>query len=208
MAPKNQWICTAEKTILTSPVMEVIERSCQSSEDNRTHSFFLLKSNDWCNIIPITDKGTIVLVKQFRIGINTHTLEIPGGVVDSDDTDPQSAAVRELIEETGYVPRPNARCQSLGWTFPNPAIQNNRVHFFMIGPVCKEKPQDLDKGELIETVEVSIEKFIEKLVRGEIKHALILNAFLHLLLQSNDALKILQSQLSHPAISVLCPENL
>lgn len=196
MSEKNKWICTHEKMILTSPVMEIIEKNCQSSEDKRTHQFYLLKSNDWCNIIPITEDGKIVLVNQFRIGVDEHTLEIPGGVIDSEDSSPAEASIRELTEETGYVPLPNAQLINLGWTYPNPAIQNNKVHCFIIGPVRKEKAQTLDKGELIETVELPIKTFIHSLIQGEIKHALILNAFLNLLLRAPESSSTLHSQLS------------
>jgi ADP-ribose pyrophosphatase len=94
--PKNTWICTSEKKILTSPVMEIIEQDCRSSEDDRFHRFYLLRSKDWCNIIPITHDGKVVFVKQFRIGISQHTLEVPGGIIDPNDRDLEAAAIREI----------------------------------------------------------------------------------------------------------------
>lgn len=192
---KNKWICTEEKTLVRSPFMEIIQRECKSSEDNRTHRFFLFKSRDWCNIIPITADGKVVLVKQFRIGVSEHTLEIPGGVVDPADTDIQTAAIREMAEETGYVPLPHARCIPLGWTHPNPAIQDNRCHLFVVGPVQKQKNQSLDPGEMIEVSEVPIEEFLKNLTQSEITHALILNAFLLLLLKAPETLSILSREL-------------
>jgi len=184
--PKNSWICENEKTLLSSPVMELIERQCRSSEqtDHRL-KFYLLRSKDWCNIIPITEDGKIVMVKQYRIGVSKHTLEIPGGVIDPEDEHYQAAAIRELQEETGYMPLPGAQCLNLGWVFPNPAIMDNRCHSYVIGPVRKNAPQNLDPGEMIEVVEVPIMEIPEKILNGEVSHSLMLNTFFLLALQSH-----------------------
>ena len=189
---KNKWICETEETLVDTPIMELTCQHCKSSEDGRKHKFYCLKSNHWCNIIPVTETGHVVLVKQFRVGIGNFTLEIPGGVMDPADSDMKAGAVRELTEETGYTPLPNARYISLGWSFANPAIQNNRCHSFVIGPVRKSKKQNLDQGEMIETMEVRIEEIPDLIKNGQISHALILNAFFHLLIQSENGLKPLE----------------
>lgn len=186
-AEKNSWIAESERTVVSSPVMEVIEQTCRSSEDERQHNFYILRSRDWANIIPVTEDGKIVLVKQYRIGIARHTVEIPGGVADSGETDAQVAAIREMTEETGYVPLPGARCLHVGTSFPNPAIQNNRVHSFVIGPVRRAGPQKLDSGEMIEVIEVPIHEIPKMLDKGAIDHALIANAFLQLAFRSPSA---------------------
>jgi ADP-ribose pyrophosphatase len=64
--------------------------------------FVVIASADWCNVIAVTPDGKLVLVRQFRFGIEEFSLEIPGGIIDPGET-PVAAAVRELREETGYV---------------------------------------------------------------------------------------------------------
>lgn len=190
------WITETEKSLGRSSVLEIVERLCHTSEEtDRKHRFFILKSNDWCNIIPITENGNVVFVRQFRVGTDNHTLEIPGGVVDSSDGDIQSAAIRELKEETGYVPLPDSKCINLGWTYPNPAIQGNRCHSFIIGPVKKHSPQNLDHGEMIRVLEMPIEEIPDRILSGEIKHALMLNTFFFLALHSIDGKKLLKNAL-------------
>ena len=60
------------------------------------------------------------MIKQYRHGSKKITLEIPGGLVD--DEHPEKAALRELLEETGYQ---GNGVTYLGATNPNPAIFNN-----------------------------------------------------------------------------------
>jgi ADP-ribose pyrophosphatase len=192
---KNSWICQSERTLISSPVISIVEQICRSSEDQREHTFYQMRSHDWCNIIPVTEDGKIVLIRQYRIGIAAHTLEVPGGVADPTDVDLQAAAVRELEEETGYAPLPGARCVSLGWTHPNPAILNNRCHSFVVGPVKRVKAQSLDPGEMIDVEEVTLNELAARIERGEITHALMLNAFFFLLMRSREGSGLLAREL-------------
>ncbi|OFZ80713.1 MAG: hypothetical protein A2583_06870 [Bdellovibrionales bacterium RIFOXYD1_FULL_53_11] len=181
---KNTWIKVRDRRLVRSPVMEIVERVSRSSEDGRRHRFYFFKSSDWCNIIPVTADGKVILVRQHRAGISRHTTEIPGGVSDPGDKNMMRTALRELAEETGYVPVSGAKCRSLGWTHPNPAIQDNKCHSFAVGPVAKKKALSLDDGEMIETIEVPVEK-IPALIGGkQMTHALMLNTFFFLMLKS------------------------
>src|SRR5206468_3210736 len=146
----------------------VVERRCHSSEDQRPFTFYVLKSRDWCNIIPVTEDGKVVFVKQYRIGASVHTTEIPGGVADPEDSDLQAAALREMEEETGYVALPGARCEALGSTLPNPAILDNHCHSFVVGPVRRSNEQRLDAGEMIEVVEIPLQEIPARIRSGEI----------------------------------------
>src|SRR5881394_1416482 len=64
--------------------------------------FFIVDCGDWCNIVPLTRDGHVVMVRQQRHGVGQETLELPGGMVDATDPSPLEAARRELLEETGY----------------------------------------------------------------------------------------------------------
>jgi 8-oxo-dGTP pyrophosphatase MutT (NUDIX family) len=195
MSARNRWITRSEKILVTSPVLDILQRDCVSSEDGREHRFYLLTSKDWCNIVPVTREGKVVMVRQFRVGISGHTLEFPGGVADGEGEDARAAALRELAEETGYAPLPDARVQDLGWSFPNPAILNNRSHCFAVGPVARQGAQELDAGEMIEVVELSFAEIPERIARGEIRHALTLNTLFFLLLQARDGRELLTREL-------------
>ncbi len=176
------WKILSEETVLTTPIMTLRSQQCRAPE-GREQKFYILRTRDWCNVIPITEDGKIVLVRQYRQGSGKVSLEIPGGVADPEDKDLEAAAVREMEEETGYTLMPGARRQYLGWTYSNPAILDNRVHSFIAGPVRRSKTQHLDSGELIDVVELPLSEVAEAIRDGRINHALIVNAFFKLLIR-------------------------
>lgn len=135
----------------------------------REGDFYILRTNDWVNVVALTEEDDLVLIEQWRQGVLRVTLEIPGGIVD-DGEDPLSAAVRELAEETGYE-APEWR--ALSSIEPNPAIQDNRCHTFVALGARRTKDQAFDAHEQCRVV---LEPWIEAgrlLARGEITHALV-----------------------------------
>ena len=53
-------------------------------------------------MVPLTDDGDVILIKQFRPPVNGYVIELPAGLCDIGET-LEDAARRELIEETGYA---------------------------------------------------------------------------------------------------------
>ena len=89
-----------KKKYYSSPIVTLFEEKLKTP-DKKSKKVITLDAPDWVNIIPITSHNKVVFVEQFRYGIENTTLEIPGGMVDSGESN-QIAAERELVEETGY----------------------------------------------------------------------------------------------------------
>jgi len=140
---------------------------------NSHHDFFIIEPTNWVNIIALTENEEVILVKQYRYGIQNITLEIPGGMIDEGES-PEQAAKRELLEETGYE---SSHWQLIGITDPNPAIQNNKCHTFLAKNSKFTKSPNLDNTEEIEILNTPL-KEIPKLIQGSyITHSLVITAF-------------------------------
>ena len=144
-----------------------------SPRTHHAHDFYILESTDWVNVIPITPRREVVLVRQYRHGTREVTLEIPGGIVEPEDS-PEDAARRELIEETGYKER---EMVLLGSVNPNPAFLTNRCYTYVARDVVRMKMQEQDEKEDIEVVLRPLEEVPRLIREGEITHALVLAAF-------------------------------
>lgn len=157
---------------------EFYEHPAQSGE----RSFFVIEAQDWTNVIAVTPDDEVVMIRQFRPGVRGVRLEIPGGVIETDE-DPARAASRELREETGYSgDAPELLCM----TEPNPALQSNRCWSYLVRNARLTSGVEPDQDEVIETVLVPGHD-LERVVReGELCHALLLVPMLHYLVRRRD----------------------
>ncbi len=170
---KNFWEVQDRKIIYKSGIVSFKEEKCYHTKKKIIHPFFKMEFLDWVNIVPLTTKEEVVLVKQYRFGIDEVTLEVPAGTLDKGEQDPQLAAQRELLEETGYS---SNDIVSLGKVAANPAIQNNYCHFYLAKDVILTSEQDLDLTEDIEIELVKLTEIDSLISSGQIKHSLsILN---------------------------------
>ena len=135
--------------------------------------YYVIDAPNWINVIPITDEGEVLMVRQFRFGVAQPTLEIPGGMCDGDE-DPAVAAARELLEETGYRA---GTVEEIGWVHPNPPIQNNRCYTFLARGLERVAEPDPDPDEAFEQLALPRSELDELIGNGEINHALVLAAF-------------------------------
>ncbi|MDP1989951.1 MAG: NUDIX hydrolase [Syntrophales bacterium] len=144
-----------------------------SPRTGEEHDFIVLESAPWVNVIALTDREEVVLIRQYRHGIREVTLEIPGGLVEAAD-EPPAAAKRELLEETGYR---GEEWIDLGYVHPNPAIQNNRCHTFLALGAKPAGAQSLDDKEDIAVVLKPLAEIPSLIREGAITHALVVCAF-------------------------------
>lgn len=109
-------------------------------------------------IIALTADNKVILAKQFRAGPEKIMYELPGGGMEPGEN-PKEAVIRELAEETGYVP--DGDVEHLGDIYKD-AYTNTVWHYF-IAYNCRpnDKGQKLDPAEFIEPILVTIPELIE-----------------------------------------------
>jgi 8-oxo-dGTP pyrophosphatase MutT (NUDIX family) len=167
------WKCIRSRTNQSYRVFSIRTDTTLSPRTGAEHEFYVIESGDWVNIIPITADQKVVMIQQYRHGSKQITLEIPGGLVDPGDT-PESAASRELLEETGYRA---AEWKKIGVVNPNPAIFSNRCHTFLARNLTKVGSPTLDQTEDIDVVLLSLSDIPGLIRKGVIDHALVIAAF-------------------------------
>lgn len=128
----------------------------------------VLRMPDWVMTVAIDAAGQFVLVRQLRFGIAAETIEPAGGLVDPGET-PIAAGLRELFEETGYK---GQVVKSMGSTAPNPALQDNRCHFFLVREATRAGTHAGDAEEQVEPVLWSRAEVEAGLASGQFCHAL------------------------------------
>ena len=79
------WQRLTSKTVYSCRIFSLREDRKRSPRTGKGHDFYLLDAGEWINIIPITADEQVVLIRQYRHGVDDFTLEIPGGMADPED---------------------------------------------------------------------------------------------------------------------------
>ncbi|MEL7021149.1 MAG: NUDIX hydrolase [Bacteroidota bacterium] len=138
----------------------------------------ILESADAANVVAITEDENIVLVRQYRFGIQAYTLELPGGFIETEE-DHLLAAQRELQEETGYT---GTDWTYLGSIASNPVFMDSVIHQYVARGVSKTELVRLDEGEDVEIVLLSPDEVIGLLKKGAITHPHSVTALMKVLI--------------------------
>jgi ADP-ribose pyrophosphatase len=138
MAFDNKW-CKVRREVVGLPSGLVID------------DYFLNIRPDVVLILPVTEEGNAIMVRQYKHGAGEVLLEFPGGVIDPEDASPLAAAERELREETGYSA---SRLEELTVFYDNPTKDTNKIYCFLARDSRKTHETKFDATEDIETVEI------------------------------------------------------
>ncbi len=179
----KEWESTGQRRELCrTSVLALESEVLRCPRTGAEHEFITFRLPDWVNVIAVTPEKRIVAIRQFRCGSRSVEWEIPGGCVDPSDPDPVAAGVRELAEETGFRGK-NARV--IGSVNPNPAFQNNHSWTVLVEEAVRTGDPAMEVTEDIETVLLEPSRFLELIRSGEMRYALVMNAFLFYLLERN-----------------------
>jgi len=169
-----RWEKLGQTPQLKTRIFDVLGARYRHPARGTEREFIVINPPDWVNVVALTPDHHIVLVRQFRYGIDEFSLEIPGGVMEPGE-DPVTAGLRELREETGYTGAP---AKLLGSVHPNPAIQSNRCHFVFVETAVKSQAIEWDTDEEIHVTTQPIGEVLALAHAGGIVHSLVLNALM------------------------------
>ena len=119
-------------------------------------------------LIPVTDSGEIVLVRQYRHAIGRSVWELPAGSL-KDGEDPRTATVRECHEEIGLIP---SSVERLGAFFPTPGYSDEEMTFYratgLRAPADDDPAAQQDEDEEIEARTFSVDAIRQMVASGDI----------------------------------------
>ncbi|MBI2578134.1 MAG: NUDIX domain-containing protein [Candidatus Aenigmarchaeota archaeon] len=148
----------AEREVFKTSIFTIKEIDLKLKNDKKI-TFNLVEKKDSSLIVPITDDGKLILIKEYFAAIDDYQLSLPKGRVDSGN--PLEAANRELQEEIGYKA---GELISLGTLIVSPGNTRHKTHVYLARKLAKNKlPGDEDEEmELTKIPFEHFEKFIDK----------------------------------------------
>ncbi|MEH2179019.1 NUDIX hydrolase [Nostoc sp.] len=164
----KKWKILKSKMVLDNPWCQVRQDEIELSNGKIIDDYFVSIRPDVAMILPITSNKEIIFVWQYRHAIGEFFLELPAGNFDSAKESAEVAAIRELREETGYIPQEFRKIATL---YDKPSKDTNQIHLFLAENVGKVGEQQLDITEEIEVVFIPVESVLDKILQGEISVA-------------------------------------
>lgn len=125
-------------------------------------------------IIALTDRGTMYMVRQYRVAVDETIIEIPAGLVDPGET-PQEAAERELQEEIKFKP---GKLTYLLDAYSSPGCTNEKLSIF-VAQDLEPSEMDFDETEFLDVLELPIEDLYRDIMNFKINDAKTVIAILY-----------------------------
>jgi ADP-ribose pyrophosphatase len=124
-------------------------------------------------ILPIDADGRILFVRQYRHATGKELLELPAGALDPGET-PESCAMREIREETGYAA---GNLTKLGEFYLAPGYSTEYMVVYLATDL-HHSPLPGDQDEFITLIPIAVEEAYRLAIRGDVQDGKSLAALL------------------------------
>lgn len=168
------WTVLRRRTLVERRYLELREEHVRLANGQEIDDFYVIDMSDWAAVLCVTTANEIVLVRQYRHGVAKESIELPAGALEPNE-DPDVAAARELLEETGYASQRWSRIAVLA---TDPSRQTAHAHFYCALQAERVRAPALDEAEELTVQLVSPAELFELIERGEITHGLHVAAIL------------------------------
>lgn len=117
-------------------------------------------------VVPLTDAGEVLMVRQYRHAVRETLLEVVAGTLEPGE-EPLACARRELLEEVGAAA---AQWEPLAVLYPSPGVMSEVMHLFLARGLTEGAPRGTEEEELA-TERLTLEEALARVRRGEIRDA-------------------------------------
>lgn len=162
-----KWRTLNSDYIIRRPWLTARRDTVELPNSTINDEYYVLEYPDWINVIATTTEDKFVLIRQYRHAIGLTCHEIVAGVIEKGEQ-PEEAARRELLEETGFGGGTWHKLMSIA---PNASTSTNYTHCLVATGVEKQGTQHLDPTEDIEVCLMSRNELYNLLEGGEIIQA-------------------------------------
>ncbi|TAE58989.1 MAG: NUDIX hydrolase [Nostocales cyanobacterium] len=169
MGNLERWNVVSSQMLINHRFCQVRRDAVELPSGKIIDDFFVYVKPDIALILPITKNEEVVFVRQYRHAVGEFFIELPAGRFNVDEEDAQTAALRELREETGYY---SENVRKITTLYDNPSKETNQIHLFLAEDVVKVgEPENLDVTEEIDVILIPINEIFDKITTGEISVA-------------------------------------
>lgn len=168
------WHVLDSKLLIDERWLQLREDRVRLANGHEIERFHVIHGPDWASVLCVTNDSEVVLVRQYRHGAGSPSLELPAGVIEPHET-PEEAARRELLEETGYESDDWVSIQSVS---TEPARHTTRAHFFCARGARRTRPAAPEETEVLEQVLVPLSDLSGLALDGSILHGVHVGAIL------------------------------
>lgn len=173
------WTILKSTYILKNNWISLRGDTCKLPNGKIIEPYYVLEYPTWVNVVALTKEKEVILIRQYRHGLQKTIWEIPGGNMDSVDKSPLEAIKRELLEETGYY---SDNVIETCRVSANPANHSNLTYCFLALDCYLVNNQNLDDTEEIEIILKPLAEVIEMLKNQEFFQALNISSLYYALI--------------------------
>jgi len=164
------WTILSSKVSFADRWLRVRTDQACNGRGQLIEDYHVLEYPDWINVLPVFEDGRLLLVREYRHGVGRVVLGLIAGGVATGDGAPsleqaETAARRELLEETGYDA---ATLTQVLTCFPNAASHNNQVYTFVALGLHRLTDPRFEVGEEVELVTMDTDELFTGIREGAI----------------------------------------
>lgn len=174
MGQMKNWKVKDSKYLIERPWLKLREDHVILPNGNEIDEFHVAEYPNWASIVCLDENNNLVLVEQYRHGVSRLSLELAGGVIE-EGQEPQEAAERELLEETGYA---SEHWRFIGKCATDPSNHSNYAYLFFADRAYLQGAQQLDAEEEIAVHTYPLSEIKNMIEAGEIIHGIHLTAIM------------------------------
>ncbi len=154
--------------VLEHPWCQVRQDAIELPNGKIIDDFFVSIKPEVAIVLPITHTREVVFVRQYRHAVGDFFIELPAGNFNPSQESAESAAMRELQEETGYIAQ---QVKKIATLHDKPSKDTNKIHLFLAENIIQTGKKNFDITEDIEVILIPVETVLDKVAQGEISVA-------------------------------------